>query len=117
MNDDSRLIAALEHANYKMTLVQQQKNLRLKFTNDSLYAHNGGIFTVSPALMSMVDLLIRQNQTDTILLDDKNIPIKIKDLKDFQDDIMSVYGEATNDYHIAWEALRKARTVEAVIKA
>ena len=114
---DDRLIKALAHANYKQVLVQQQKNLKLKFINDSLHAHNGGIFTVTPALMAMVDLLLRQNQTDTILLDDKNVPIKIKSLLDFFDEILSLYAEATNEYHAEYEKLRKARTVEAAIKA
>lgn len=114
---DDRLLKALEHANYKSTLVQQQKNLKLRFINNTLYAHNGGIFTISPALMSMVDLLIRQNQTDAVLIDDKSVPIKINNLKEFLEEIVSVYNEATISYHVEWEALRKARSVEAVVKA
>lgn len=115
MNDE-RLLKALEHANYKSTIAQQQKNLKLKFANDLLYAQNGGIFTVSPALLAMVDLLIRQKQSDAILLDDKNVPIRIANLELFLEEILSVYGEATNDYHISWESLKKARSVEAATK-
>jgi hypothetical protein len=65
----------------------------------------------------MVDLLIRNNQTDAVLLDDKTSPVKIKDLNIFLEEILSVYNEATNTYHVAWEALRKARSVEAAVKA
>jgi hypothetical protein len=113
---DDRLTKALEHANYKATIVQQQKNLKLRLSNNILYPHNGGIFTVSPSLLAMVDLFVRQGQPDAILLDDKNIPIKIKNLEEFLEDITSTYAEATNEYHAAWENLRKARSVEALIK-
>ena len=99
MNDE-RLLKALEHANYQATISQQQKNLKLKFANDLLYAQNGGIFTVTPALLAMVYLLIRQNQPDAILLDDDNSPIHIAKLESFLEEILSVYAEATNDYHI-----------------
>lgn len=114
---DDRIISALQHSNYMATISQQQKNLKLKFINDSLYAYNGGIFTVSPVLISMVDLLIRKNQKEAILIDDKNTPIKISNLSDFLDEILSLYGEATNSFHTDWEELRKARTVEKVIKS
>ena len=50
-----------------------------------------------------------------MLIDDKGIPIKIIDLADFLDDIISVYAEASNDYLLAWETLRKARSVAAAI--
>ena len=113
---DNRIITALEHSNYMATISQQQKNLKLKFINESLYAHNGGIFTVSPLLLSMVDLLIRRNQEEAILIDDKNTPIRVSNLSDFFDEILSVYGEATNSFHTEWESLRKARTVERIIK-
>lgn len=115
MNEDDRLVKALAHANYKATIVQQRENLRLRYANALLHACNGGLFTVTPSLLSMVDLLRRQDQTETVLIDDKGIPIKIVDLAGFLDDIVSVYAEASNDYLLAWEALRKTRSVAAAI--
>ncbi len=114
-NEDDRLTKALAHANYKATIVQQRENLKLRYNNALLYAHNGGIFAVSPALMSLVDLLIRQNQTDAVLIDDKQMPVKVNDLATFLEAIVSVYGEASNEYHVSWEELRKARSVGAII--
>jgi hypothetical protein len=64
----------------------------------------------------MVDLLQRQGQTESVLIDDKGIPIKIIDLAGFLDDIVAVYAEASNDYLLAWETLRKARSVGAAIE-
>jgi hypothetical protein len=115
MSDD-RLTKALAHANYMATIVQQRENLKLRYANSLLYAHNGGIFTVTPALLALVDLLVRQETVDTVLIDDKGLPIRIIDLADFLDAITSVYAEASNEYLLAWEELRKARSVEAAIK-
>lgn len=115
MSDD-RLIKALAHANYKTTIVQQRENLKLRYANALLHAHNGGIFTVTPALLSMVDLLIRQQETETVLIDDKHIPVRIADLAAFMEDILSVYAEASNEYLLAWETLRQARSVATAIE-
>lgn len=114
-DDDDRLTKALAHANYKATIVQQRENLKLRYANALLHAHNGGLFTVSPELLAMVDLLIRQEQTEAVLIDDKHIPIRINDLPTFLDDIVSVYAEASNEYCVTWEALRKARSVGVAI--
>lgn len=114
MSDD-RLIKALEHANYKATIVQQRENLKLRYANALLHAHNGGLFTVTPSLLAMVDLVVRQGRTEMVLIDDKTLPIKIDDPAVFLDDILSVYAEASNEYLVGWEALRKARSVKAAI--
>jgi hypothetical protein len=116
MSEDDRLIKALAHANYKTTIVQQRENLKLRYANALLHAHNGGIFTVTPALLSMVDLLLRQEQTEAVLIDDKNIPIRIADLAAFLEDLFSVYAEASNEYLMSWEALRQARSVAGTIE-
>jgi len=113
--EDDRLIRALAHANYKTTIVQQRENLKLRYANALLHAHNGGMFTVTPSLLSLVDLLIREKLSSSVLIDDKNLPIRINDLPGFLEDIIAVYAEASNEYLVAWEALRKARNVETVI--
>jgi len=115
MNDDDRLTKALAHANYKATIVQQRENLKLRYANSLLYAHNGGIFTVTPSLLALTDLLIRQEVNDTVLIDDKGLPIRV-DLLQFLIDIVSVYAEASNEYLLAWEALRKARSVDCAVR-
>ena len=116
MNDDDRLAKALAHANYKATIVQQRENLKLRYANSLLYAHNGGIFTVTPSLLALTDLLIRQEVTETVLIDDKGLPIKIVDLLQFLIDIVSVYAEASNEYLLAYESQRKARSVDRAVQ-
>src|SRR5690242_16000300 len=98
MSDDDRLMKALEHANYKATIVQQRENLKLRYANALLHAHNGGLFTVTPALLALVDLAVRHGQSEMVLIDDKTLPIKIADPAAFLDDILSVYAEANNEY-------------------
>ena len=111
--EDDRLLQALSHANYMATIVQQRENLKLRFANATLHAHNGGTFTVSPSLLAMVDLLLRQGQGEAVLLDDKGVPVRVADLTSFFEDILGVYAEASNEYLVGWEQLRKARSVEA----
>lgn len=116
MEEDDRLTKALAHAHFKTTLVQQRENLKLRYFNSLLHAHNGGTFTVTPTLMCHVDMAVRNGWTDIILIDDKTTPINIADPAAFLEEIQAVYAEANNEYHAAWEALRKARSVEAVVK-
>lgn len=112
---DDRLQKALDHANYKATIVQQKENIKVRLTNSLLFATNGGTFTISPELVSFVDVLIRRGFTDAVLLDDKGNPIQINNLEEFLDDVMSLYVEATNEYYADYEKVRKARNVKTAV--
>jgi hypothetical protein len=108
---DDRLEKALAHGNYKVTVFQQKQNLKLRLENLLTYAHNGGIFKVSQELIAFIDALLRKEVTEVVLLDSRENPVKIANLQDFYDEIVSLYFEATNEYHQAYEDLRKARNV------
>lgn len=112
---DDRLDKALEHANYKSTVFQARKNLKLKYRNDLLHSHNGGVFTVSPELISFIDTLVRNKQTDVVLVDNKENPVMIQDLLAFAIAVSDTYFAASNAYHHAFEKLKKARSVKAVV--
>lgn len=112
---DDRLQKALEHVNYKATILQQKDNLKVRFANALLHAEAGGIFTVTQQLVCFVDCLIRQGQDSAILIDDKGNPIRIDDLRRFLDKIASVYAEATNEFFCDYETLRKARNVKSAV--
>lgn len=113
---DDRLQKALEHSNYQFTLNQQKENIRSRFANALLYAQNGGLFTVSPALIAFVETLSRLGHTDAVITDNKGNPIRIDVLADFLEDIVSTYVEATNEYYTEYEVIRKARSVKGAIK-
>lgn len=108
---DTRLEQALTYANYKVTVFQQKQNLKLRLDQLLTYAHNGGIFNVSDTLIAFVDSLLRREVNEVVLIDERGNPVKINDLQSFQDDIFSLYFEATNEYHAEHEKLRKARSV------
>ena len=109
---DNRLEQALEYANYKVTVFQQKQNLKLRLDQLLTYAHNGGIFKISENLISFVDALVRREVIEVVLIDSRGNPVKITDLVTFQDEIFSLYFEATNEYHAEHEKLRKARSVK-----
>lgn len=112
---DDRLAKALEHANYRATLATAKKNLELKYQNGLIFAHNGGSFTVTKELINFVDYLIRQDNDEAVLVDDRNNPIRIDDLETFLSSITSVYYKAVNSYYAEYEKLRKARNVKTIV--
>jgi hypothetical protein len=111
---DNRLEQALEYSNYKVTIFQQKENLKLRLDNLLTYAHNGGIFKISDTLISFVDALIRREVQEVVLIDHRGNPVKVSNIKLFQDEIFGLYFEATNEYQVEFEKLRKARSVKQV---
>jgi hypothetical protein len=111
---DDRLTKALEYSNYKVIVFQQKQNLKLRLENLLTYAHNGGMFKITQELISFVAALLQREVTEVVLVDSRENPVKIDNLEDFYDTILSQYFEATNEYHLEFEKLRKARSVKQV---
>jgi len=109
-----RLTQALEFANYRVTLNNQQAALRAKTQSLLSYSINGGTFTIDRTLINFCKLLQDEQHTDAVLLDIYNNPIKI-DVKSFYSEILSRYFEVTNDYYAEYEKLRKSRKVHKVL--
>jgi len=114
MTMSTRLTKALEFANYRITLNNQQSQLKAKIQSQLSYSINGGSFTINRELITFVKILIDDGEKEAILLDIYNNPISI-DLKSFYEEIMSRYNEATNDYYAEYEKLRKARKVHKIL--
>ena len=112
---DDRLEKALEHANYKSTIEIQRKNLELRYQNALLYSVDGGTFSANMELINFVDFLIRNGQEDAVIIDAKNKPIMVNDLVEFLAELSSVYFEASNQYFMEFEKLRKARSVKLAL--
>lgn len=111
---DTRLEQALEYANFKVSVYQQKQTLKLRLDNLLTHAHNGGIFKITEQLISFVDVILRRSISELVLIDSRGNPVQIKDLISFQDVIVSLYFEATNEYHTEHEKLRKSRSVKQV---
>ena len=112
---DNRLNDAIAAANYRLTLTNQKLNARLKLEKDSIFAVGGGMFVISPELISFTKTLIDLGKTDTILLDINKNPIQITDLSEFLENIVDHYYECMNDFLVEFRSIQKSRTVKALI--
>lgn len=110
----TKLTKALEFANYRVTLNNQQDALKAKLEMLLTYSINGGTFTINEQLISFCKCLMEENMDEAVLLDAYKNPIMV-DLKSFYDEILSRYFEATNEYFIEYENLKKARKVHKVL--
>lgn len=110
----TRLTKALEFANYRVTLNNQNAALKAKTQNLLSYSINGGTFQIDMNLLTFCKQLLDADHTEAILLDVYNNPIKVE-LKDFYDETISRWFEVTNDYYAEYEKLRKARKVHKVL--
>lgn len=111
----TRLTQALEFANYRVTLNNQQAALRAKTQSLLSYSINGGTFTIDRTLINFCKLLLDEQQTSAVLLDIYNNPILVE-VKSFYDEILSRYFEVNNDYYAEYEKLRKSRKVHKVLE-
>ena len=103
----TRLTKALEFANYRTTLNNQQSQLKAKIQSQLSYSINGGSFTINRELITFVKLLIDDGEKEAVLLDIYNNPINLS--------LESFYEEITNDYYAEYEKLRKARKVHKIL--
>ncbi len=114
--DNEKLSKALAFANYRITLSTQIEQLKAVTKQKLVYAKNGGFFTVTPTLITFVDLLLKEGNKAAILLDDNETPVRVTELEEFRKEILSRYQTATSDYFREYERLRKSRKVEAIVE-
>lgn len=110
----AKLTKALEFANYRVTLNNQQQVLKARTQSLLSYSVNGGTFTIDRELITFCKLLLDSKKKQAVILDIYDNPIQVE-LKEFYDEIISRYFEVTNDYYTEYEALRKARKVHKVV--
>lgn len=113
---DERLSKALEFANYSITINNQKKVLKEQFIDGCLYFIQGSKFLITKELINYVAFLVdRGNTDDIVLIDDNDIPVIIKDLEKFLDDILDQYFSVANKYHENYIQLSKKRSIEKLI--
>jgi|TARA_B110000285_G_scaffold72305_1_gene83291 hypothetical protein len=110
----TRLSKALEFANYRVTLNNQNAALKAKTQNLLSYSINGGTFVIDLPLLTFCKQLIDLKHKDAVLLDSFDNPIKVE-LKAFHKEILSRWFEVTNDYYAEYEKLRRARKVHKIL--
>jgi hypothetical protein len=114
---DERLTKALEFSNFMVTLNNQRRALKEKFFSDTVFYHNGGSFSITKELINFVKTMIDTgNDTDVVLIDDKDIPISVEDLNDFLSKILDIYFTASNSYYTEYQKIKSNRSVEGITK-
>jgi hypothetical protein len=108
---DERLEKAFQTANYMATLGNLRKTALEEYNQSLIYYFQGSSFTVSRELIVFVHTLTELGNTESILLDDNRIPLKVSNLQEFLDNMLSVYNEATNEYLAKYADLRSKRRV------
>jgi len=109
----TKLSKALEFANYKTTINNQQSILKAKTEALLSYSTGGGTFTIDRELLGFLHSCAGLKKI--VLLDIHNNPILITDVPEFYEEIKSRYFEVVNDYHVEYEKLRKARKVHKIL--
>ena len=80
---EDRLRRALEFSNYRQTLHIQRENVKQRYNSQLQLITNGGIFYADRELISFVQSLIDTKNDSAIIIDSKNNPINIENLKEF----------------------------------
>lgn len=114
---DDKVQKAYEVANYMTTLANQKSILKQEFKQNLVYFFQGHTFQVSKDLITFVKTLIDLKQdTDVVLIDDNDLPIKIKNLNVFLEDILNQYFMAVNSYQTKYQQLKLSRKVESLVQ-
>jgi hypothetical protein len=113
---DERLAKALEISNLRFTQSLERQRLKEKLKNDLLFAHNGGQFYIDRAFIAFLGAITPQiGNSETVLLDDRENPVLIKDLSEFTKTVMNQYFAVTNQYLLELTALRQKRSVQSIV--
>ena len=112
---DERLEKALEFANYRITLGNQKRTLKQRTQVLQTVHYSKGVFFADHVTISFVKTLLDSGKTDSIIVDTKENPIHIEDLKEFLDTLISSYTEAMNEYKVQSDKIKKARNIKALM--
>tara|TARA_B100001769_G_C21853839_1_gene462714 strand:- start:135 stop:482 length:348 start_codon:yes stop_codon:yes gene_type:complete len=112
---DERLEKALEFANYRITLGNQKRTLKQRTQVLQTVHYSKGVFFADHVTISFVKTLLDSGKTDSIIVDTKENPIHIEDLKEFLDTLISSYTEAMNEYKVQSDKIKKARNIKSLM--
>lgn len=112
---DERLERALEFANYRRTLSNQKKNVVSRMRVLQTVHHNTGVFFADASTIAFVNALLQAGKKSAILVDTKENPIEIENLEDFLELLVGHYVEATNEYKVQMDKLKKSRNIKQIM--
>ena len=112
---DERLEKALEFANYRITLGNQKRTLKQRTQVLQTVHYSKGVFFADHVTISFVKTLLDSKKEDSIIVDTKENPIHIENLKEFLDTLISAYTEAMNEYKVQSDKIKKARNIKSLM--
>jgi hypothetical protein len=81
----------------------------------TILAQDGGVFQITEQMIGTLKSLIDARYETVIMLDANDNPIKIIDPQGFLSRSIIKYQEALNEYHTAYEKLKRQRSAEQFI--
>lgn len=109
--EDTLLRRSLELGRTRLSITNQLTVARQKLDVALLHSIEGGTFRLDYPFISFVGLLVSLQKNSAVLLDSRNNPIMVENLPKFLEDILAIYAQATNTYHIETLRIRNARSV------
>ena len=113
---EDRLRRALEFSNYRQTIHIQRENVKQRYNSQLQLIVNGGIFYAERELIAFVQALIETKNETAIISDSKNNPVNIENLKEFRDNLLEAYHQASNELYTEHQRLKKSRNIKAIIE-
>lgn len=112
---DERLEKALDFANYRITLGNQQRTLKQRIRVLQTVHYSKGVFFADSQTISFVKTLIDCDKKQSVIIDSKENPIIIEDLQDFLDTLLSAYNESMNEYKVQSDKIKKSRNIKSLM--
>ena len=113
---DERLQKALEFSNYTLTLNNQKRNIKNRVAQLQLVHYNGGVFVANHETVSFFKTLVDlERDKNIVVMDSKENPVKVVDVKELLDKLVNAYFSAVNEYESENEKLRKARSIKQIM--
>ena len=113
---DEKIEKAFAVANYMVTLSNQRRLILEEFNQKIIYYTNGATFKVTPELINFTKTTIELGYvTDVPFIDANNFPIIITDVKEFLDNIVSIYFEALNEYSTKFIEIKSKRKIADIV--
>lgn len=112
---DERLQRALEFSQYTLTLNNQKRNIVNRVQQLQIVHHNAGVFLANQETIAFVKTLVDLGYTKETIMDSKQNSVKVTNLKELLDKLVSAYFSAAQELEVENEKLRKARTVKSMM--
>jgi len=112
---DDRLEKALEFSNYRMTIENQKKNLKIRMETQQTFMYQKGTWRADQQLLSFIHTLMSYDLTKAVLQDSRDNPIEIDNLAEFKELAIGKYNESMNEFLMESNKLAKARNIKKVM--